>query len=81
MTESSDNLIFHLSLMSLTKSLPRKVTMSLVSDPSLYLGFIPCKKATRFVSVRGTSIVTSPFPYRYAIPATASEVIALPLSD
>jgi hypothetical protein len=81
MTESLDNLILHLSLMSLTKSLLRKVTVSCVPDPSLYCSFIPYKKATRFVSVGGTLIVNSPFSCTIAIPASAFEMIALPFSD
>jgi hypothetical protein len=81
MTESLDNLILHLSLKSSTKSPLRKVTMSLAPDPLLYHSFIPCKKVTGFVSVRGTSLVTSPFLCRYAIPASAFEVITLPLSN
>jgi hypothetical protein len=73
MNMSFDSLILHLSLMSSTKLVPRKVTMPCVPKPSLYLNFKFCKKATVFSSVIGTLRIISPFPCMIATLAPTFE--------
>jgi hypothetical protein len=73
MTASFDSLIFQLSLMSSTKLVPRKVTMSHVPEPLLYLNSMFCKKATVFSSVIRTLRGISPFPCMIAALAPSFE--------
>jgi hypothetical protein len=72
MTESLDNLIWHLICISSTKSAPRNVTMSQVPLPLFYLRCMSLKKETRFVSINGISIEISFSPIVTIAPPSSS---------